>query len=142
MFSSYGAKVLGGIGTVRYRRFFAIGLGLALVLSLLLTPLGFETRPLSTVTLWGMVGLGAYSVGFVLRLVSLVLLMWNRRGFAAAVMGAVGQLLFYPIILIDLSGNFSSLPPPSAIPPIEIVAMVVSLVTIFFAINGLVKRIL
>jgi hypothetical protein len=85
---------------------------------------------MSSVTTSGLIGLSAYSVGFVLSLVSLALLLRNKRSLVAASLSVIGQALFLPIILIDLSGNFSSLPPPSVIPLIEIVTILVSLGTI------------
>jgi hypothetical protein len=124
---------------LQYRFPFAITLAVVLGLSLLLTPIGFETRALSTVSSLGFFGLGAYSIGFVLSLVSLVLLLAKRRGRVAGIMGAVGQILFLPIILSDLSGHFSSLPAPSAIPPTEVTTMLLSLVCIFFGVS-VVKR--
>ena len=71
---------------------------------------------MNTVTLWGLIGLGAYSVGFVLSLISLGLVIRNKWIFPAIAAGVVGQILFWPIILIDLAGKFSSLPAPQAIP--------------------------
>jgi hypothetical protein len=120
---------------MRSRGNFATSIGLALGLSLLLTPLGFETRPLSTVALAGMIGLGAYSAGFVLSLVSLVLTVRNKRTKFAATLGVAGQVLFYPIIFTDLFGKFSSLPAPPAIPATEVITFVLSLMAVFFALK-------
>jgi hypothetical protein len=124
---------------LQYRLPFAITLAAALGLSLLLTPIGFETRALSSVTSVGFFGLGVYSIGFVLSLVSLVLLLAKRRGRVAGFLGTVGQALFLPIILSDLSGHFSSLPAPSAIPPTEVITMLLALVNIFFGVSVMAK---
>jgi O-antigen ligase len=125
---------------MKFKRGFVISIIVALVLSLLLTPLGFETRPLSTVIFLGNLGLDAYLVGAILSVVSLVLVLRKNRFSLAATSGIAGQILFLPIILLDLTGNYSMLPPPQAIPPTEVATILASLTSIYIGLTALRRR--
>jgi hypothetical protein len=100
-----------------------------IVLDVLLTPAGrLETRPVAEVTVIGFITLGLLFVGLVLALISLVLLY--RRSRRAAVVAIVAAALYFPAALVDQTGLFSSLRPPTAIARLELAQAVVALVVI------------
>ncbi|HSS94938.1 MAG TPA: hypothetical protein VLR46_13250 [Candidatus Dormibacteraeota bacterium] len=99
------------------------------VLDILLTPpAGIETRPVSHVTGVGFVTLGLLFVGLALSIVSLVLLF--RGSPRAPAVAIVAAILFYPAVFAELTGHFSSVPPPTRIASIELVQSVVALIVI------------
>jgi|ERR1700674_245989 len=105
------------------------GLIAYIVLDILLTPAGqLETRPVADVTLFGFVTLGLLFVGLVLAVVSLILIYRGSR--RAAVVAIVAAALYFPAALVDQTGLFSSLRPPTAIARIELAQAVVALVVI------------
>jgi hypothetical protein len=99
------------------------------VLDILLTPVArIETRPVSHVTGIGFVTLGLLFVGLALSILSLVLLF--RSSPRAPAMAIVAAILFYPAVLAELTGHFSSFRPPTGIAWIEQVQSVVALIAI------------
>jgi hypothetical protein len=107
----------------------AIILVVYVVLDVLLTPLGgFETRDPAKVHVIGLAGLALLFLGLLLGIVAVVLLF--RRSGRAPVFAIVAAALYYPAFLTELTGTFSSLPPPTAIARIELVQAVVAAVAI------------
>jgi hypothetical protein len=95
----------------------------------LLTPVaGFETRPVAQVTTLGFITLGLLFVGLVLAIISLVLLF--RSSKRAPMLAIVAAVLYYPAVLAEQTGHFSSVHPPAAIERIELVQVVVALAVI------------
>lgn len=109
--------------------FLAITLVVYIVLDVLLTPLGgFETRDPAKVHVIGFAGLALLFVGLVLGVIALVLLF--RRSGRAPMFAVVAAVLYYPAFLTERTGNFSSLPAPTAIERLELVQAVVALIAI------------
>ena len=102
---------------------------LYVVLDVLLTPLGrLETRPVAQVTVIGFVTLALLFVGLVLALFALTLLY--RRSSRAAAVAIVAAVLYFPAVLADQTGLFSSLGPPGALAGVELAQAVVAIVVI------------
>jgi hypothetical protein len=97
------------------------------VLDILLTPVArIETRPVSHVTGLGFVTLGLLFAGLALSIVSLVLVFRGSR--RAALVAIIAAVLFFPAPLAELTGNFSSLRPPTGIAWIEVAQTVVAVI--------------
>jgi len=113
----------------------ALALGLALVVNvllvILLTPLGFESRPATDLKTVGYIAIGTIFVGLILDLASIVLLFMRVR--LASSLAIVGSILFFFPIFGDRLGSFFSLPIPPVINILEYVFFVVLLVTLFLA---------
>jgi len=101
------------------------------VLVILLTPIGFETRPATELKTVGYIAIGTIFVGLVLDLASFVLLVGRPR--FASTLALVGSILFFFPIFGDRIGSFFSLPIPPVINILEYVFFVVLLVTLFLA---------
>jgi hypothetical protein len=109
------------------------GLVVALASGLLFTPLGpseYETRSAPSVTPIGGNGVDSLLAGLVLSVASIVLLF--RKARAALVLVIVG-LLFFPLLLLDLSRNFSPEPPTPVIADLELVTIGVAMAVLFLA---------
>jgi hypothetical protein len=107
----------------------AIALAAYIVLDVLLTPpAGLETRPVSHVTAIGFTVLGLLFVGLVLAIVSLVLLF--TRSLRAPTVAVVAAVLYFPAVLAEQTGNFSSVHAPAAIETVELIQTVVALIVI------------
>jgi hypothetical protein len=107
----------------------AADLALFLVLGFLLTPAGqLETRSPSKVTVLGIVTLVVYFVGLFAAIVALVLLF--RRSRRAPLLTVIAGVLYFPVMLADQTGAFSSLRPPAAITAVEWVEAIVALAAI------------
>jgi hypothetical protein len=99
------------------------------VLDVLLTPLGrLETRPVAEVTVIGFATLALLFAGLVLALFALNLLY--RRSSRAAAAAIVAAVLYFPAVVADQTGLFSSLRPPAAIAGVELVQAVVAIIVI------------
>jgi hypothetical protein len=109
----------------------AIALVVNLGLVLLLSPLGFESRPPSELKGVGYVAIGTIFAGVILDLASIVLLF--RRPRLGSLLAMVGSLLFFFPILGDQEGSFFSLPIPPVINTLEYIFVVVLVVTLFLA---------
>jgi hypothetical protein len=72
--------------------------------------------------------LGLLFVGLALAVLSLVLLF--RRSRRAPIVAIVAALLYFPAVLAEQTGHFSSIQAPTAIERIELVQVVVALVVI------------
>jgi hypothetical protein len=110
-------------------RILAATLVVYIVLDILLTPVApFETRPLEHVMGVGFATLGLLFVGLALAVLSLVLLFRGSR--RAAIVAIVSGVLYFPAVLAEQTGHFSSIQAPTAIERIELVQVVVALIVI------------
>ena len=109
----------------------AVVLVVNVVLIILLTPLGFETRPPSDLKPVGYVAIGTIFTGLILYLASIGLLF--RRVRLASMLAVVGSILFFLPIFGDQTGSFFSLPIPPVIHTLEYIDVVVLLVSLFLA---------
>ena len=116
-------------------RKFLIALAVALVVNvllvILLSPLGFETRPPTDLKTVGYIAIGTIFAGLILDLASIILLF--RRVRLASSLAIVGSLLFFIPIVGNKTGSFFSLPSPPVINTLEYIFIVVLLVTLFLA---------
>ena len=109
----------------------AVALAVNVALIILLTPLGFESRPATDLKTVGYIAIGTIFAALALDVASIALLF--RRARLASILAIVGSiLLFFPIIG-DQTGSFFSLPIPPVIHALEYTDVVVLLVTLFLA---------
>jgi hypothetical protein len=105
----------------------AVTLVAYIVCDVLLTPpAGLETRPVSHVTGLGFVVLGLLFVGLILAIISLVMLF--RRSQRTAMTAIVAAVLYFPAVLAEQTGHFSSVQAPAAIEAVELIQTAVSLI--------------
>src|SRR5438874_6233197 len=109
----------------------ALALVVNVLLVILLTPLGYETRPATDLKTVGYIAIGTIFAGLILDLASIVLLFMRVR--LASSLAIVGSILFFFPIFGDRIGSFFSLPIPPVIDALEYVFFVVLLVTLFLA---------
>ena len=109
----------------------AVALVVNVLLVILLSPLGFETRPPTDLKTVGYIAIGTIFAGLILDLASIILLF--RRVRLASSLAIVGSMLFFIPIVGDQTGSFFSLPIPPVINTLEYVFIVVLLVTLFLA---------
>jgi hypothetical protein len=100
---------------------------------ILLTPLGFETRPQSDLKPFGYIAIVSIFVGLALDLASIGLLFKKARVRLASGLSIASSILFFLIILVDKTGSFFSAPIPPAINTLEYLFLVVLVVTLFLA---------
>jgi hypothetical protein len=113
-------------------RSLAIGLVVAVVLALLLTPLGqLETRSITDATAIGLSTIVVFLVGLSLDIAAIVAL--SRRPLTASLIAIIGLLLYFPIFLADLTGLWSSEPAPPLITYLSIVTAIVHIGVLFLA---------
>ena len=104
------------------------------VIIILLTPIGFETRPTSALKPLGYIAITTIFVGLALDLASIVLLLFKRaRVRLASGLPIVTSVLFFLIILVDRTGSFFSVPIPPAIITLEYLLTAVLIVTLIVA---------
>jgi hypothetical protein len=101
------------------------------VLVILLTPLGFETRPATDLKTVGYIAIGTIFAGLILDLASIALLFTRVR--LASRLAIVGSLLFFFPVVGDRTGSFFSVPIPPVVDTLEYVFPVVLLVTLVVA---------
>jgi hypothetical protein len=106
-------------------------LAVGVVLAILLSPLGFERRPPSDLTLIGYVSIAAVAAGVVLDLVAILLIFRGVR--LASILAIVGSLAFLLPSITDKVGAFFSVPAPPVISVLEYMHLVVLLVTLLLA---------
>jgi hypothetical protein len=110
-------------------RVLALTLAAYIVCDILLTPpAGLETRPVSHVTGLGFTVLGMLFVGLALAIVSLVLLF--RRSLRATTVAIVAAVLYFPAVLAEQTGNFSSVRAPAAIETVELIQTAIALLVV------------
>jgi hypothetical protein len=104
------------------------------VIIILLTPIGFETRPISALKTLGYIAITTIFVGLALDLTSIVLLLFKRaRVRLASSLVIVSSVLFFLIISVDRTGSFFSVPIPPAINTLEYLLTAVLIVTLIIA---------
>ena len=109
----------------------AVALVVNIVLVILLTPLGFESRPATYLKTVGYIAIGTIFTGLALDVASFALLF--RRVRFASILAIVASILFFFPIVGDRADAFFSLPIPPAIETLEYIFVVVLLVTLFLA---------
>jgi hypothetical protein len=109
----------------------AVALVVNVLLIILLTPLGFETRPATDLKTVGYIAIGTIFAALILDVASFALLF--RRVRLASSLAIVGSILLFFPILGDQAGSFFSLPIPPVIHTLEYISVVVLLVTLFLA---------
>ena len=109
----------------------AIALAVNVALIILLTPLGFETRPATALKTVGYLAIGTIFAALALDVASIALLF--RRARLASILAIVGSFLLLFPIFGDRMGSFFSLPIPPVINILEYLLFVVLLVTLFLA---------
>jgi hypothetical protein len=128
-----GAEPLNGRALEMKRSKGALALAATMVLNVvlvvLLTPLGFESRPPTDLKIVGYVAIGTIFVGLVLDLASIILLFWRVR--LASSLAIIGSILFFFPNVADQTGSFFSLPRPPVINILEYVFTVVLVATLF-----------
>ena len=111
----------------------AVALAVNVLLVILLTPLGFETRPATYLKTVGYLAIGTIFAGLILDLASIALLF--KRVRLASSLAIVGSVLFFFPIFGDQAGSFFSLPIPPVIQALEYIFIPVLLVTLFLALK-------
>jgi hypothetical protein len=109
----------------------AVALVVNVLLIILLTPLGFESRPATDLKTVGYIAIGTIFAALILDVASFALLF--RRVRLASSLAIVGSILLFFPIFGDQAGSFFSLPIPPAIHTLEYISVVVLLVTLFLA---------
>jgi hypothetical protein len=104
---------------------------LNVVLVILLTPLGFESRPTADLKVVGYAAIAIIFTGLILDVASIILLFWKTRW--ASLVAIIASILFFFPIVGDLAGYFFSIPIPPVIRTLEYIFTVVLLVTVFLA---------
>lgn len=113
-------------------RSLAIGLAVAVVLAVLLTPLGrLETRSLADATAIGLSTIVLFLVGLALDVAAIAVLF--RRPRTASMLAFIGLILYFPIFLADLTGQWSSQPAPPVITYLSIATAIVDVGVLFLA---------
>ena len=114
-------------------RALAVALVVNVVIVILLTPVGFESRPPADLKTVGLIAIGTIFTGLALDIASFALLF--RRARLASGLAIVGAILFFFPIVGDQIGAFFSLPTPPVINTLEYIFVPVLLVTLFLASN-------
>lgn len=101
------------------------------VIIILLTPIGFETRPISALKTLGYIAITTIFVGLALDLTSIVLILFKKaRVRLASSLAIISSVLFFLIISVDRTGSFFSVPIPPAINTLEYILTSVLVVTL------------
>src|SRR5208283_4324396 len=103
------------------------------VVIILLTPIGFETRPQSALKPLGYIAITTIFVGLALDVASIVLLFKRVRVRSASSLAIISSVLFLLVVFVDRTGSFFSVPIPPAINTLEFLFTAVLLVTLFVA---------
>jgi hypothetical protein len=130
------SNISNGAGTKFSRNaiILAIVMIVNVVIIILLTPIGFETRPISALKTLGYLAIVTIFVGLALDLTSIVLLLFKRvRVRLASGLAIISSVLFFLIISVDRTGSFFSVPIPPAINTLEYIFTAVLIVTLFIA---------
>jgi hypothetical protein len=125
-----------GTGTKLSRNaiIFVIVMIVNVVIIILLTPIGFETRPISALKTLGYIAITTIFIGLALDLASIVLLLFKRgRVRLASGLAIISAVLFFLIISVDRTGAFFSAPIPPAITTLEYLLTAILIVTLFIA---------
>jgi hypothetical protein len=111
----------------------AVALVVNVLLVILLTPLGFESRPATYLKTVGYIAIGTIFTGLALDVASFALLF--RRARLASSLAIVASILFFFPIIGDEAGAFFSLPIPPVINTLEFIFVPVLLITLFLALR-------
>ena len=122
-----------GIKFSKYAIILAIVMIVNVVIIILLTPIGFETRPQSHLKTLGYVAITTIFVGLALDLTSIVLLFKRVRVRLASSLVIISSVAFLLVILVDRTGSFFSVPIPPAINTLEYLFAAVLIVTLIIA---------
>jgi hypothetical protein len=106
-------------------------LAASVILAVLLSPLGFERRPPTDLTLIGYLSIGAVAAGILFGLAAIILVF--RRVRLAAILAIVGSVVFLVPSVTDKAGVFFSAPAPPVISTLEYVHVGVLLLTLLLA---------
>jgi uncharacterized membrane protein YhaH (DUF805 family) len=109
----------------------AVALVVNVLLVILLTPLGFESRPATYLKTVGYIAIGTIFTGLALDVASFALLF--RRARLASMLAIVASILFFFPVVGDRTGAFFSLPIPPVIEALEYIFVPVLLITLFLA---------
>ncbi len=129
------SKISKGTGTKfsRYAIILAIVMIVNVVIIILLTPIGFETRPTSALKTLGYIAITTIFVGLALDLTSIVLLFKRIRVRLASSLVIISSVAFLLVVLVDRTGSFFSVPTPPAINHLEYIFAPVLIVTLIIA---------
>lgn len=105
------------------------------VIIILLTPIGFETRPQSDLKPLGYIAIATIFVGLALDLASIGLLLIRVRVKLASSLAILSSVLFFLIIFVDRTGSFLSVLIPPAINTLEYLFILVIIATLFIALK-------
>src|SRR5260221_13608482 len=108
---------------------------LHLIWTFLLTPLGLEPRPFVSITPIGWLSLVLIFTVVGLDIAALVLV--GRRPRTAFLLAAVGPFLFIGPVIGDQIGLFATLPAPSQITVLELLAVATQIAILYVAVRGL-----
>ncbi len=103
------------------------------VVIILLTPIGFETRPQSDLKTLGYFAITAIFVGLAMDLASIGFLFKRVRVRLASGLAIASSILFFLIVSVDRTGSFFSVPIPPAINTLEDILIIVLIVTLVVA---------
>ena len=103
------------------------------VIIILLTPIGFETRPTSALKTLGYIAITTIFVGLAMDLTSIVLLFKRIRVRLASSLVIISSVAFLLVVLVDRTGSFFSVPTPPAINHLEYIFAAVLIVTLIIA---------
>jgi len=104
------------------------------VIIILLTPIGFETRPQSHLKTLGYLAISTIFIGLAMDLASIILLLFKRaRVRLASGLPIVSSVFFLLVIFVDRTGSFFSVPTPPAINTLEYLFTAVIIVTLITA---------
>jgi uncharacterized membrane protein YhaH (DUF805 family) len=109
----------------------ALALMMNVLVIILLTPLGFETRPPSDLKTVGYIAIGTIFAGLILYIASIGLLF--KRVRLASSLAIVASILFLFPIIGDQTGSFFSLPIPPLVNTLEYILTVLLIVTLLLA---------
>jgi hypothetical protein len=107
-------------------------LALNVVLAVLLTPLGFESRPPTNLTNVGYIAIGTVFAGLILDVAAIILLFRGRIRLGS-ILAIIGSILFVFPNVVDRTGSFFTLPIPPVVSILEYAFMAALLVTLFLA---------
>jgi hypothetical protein len=100
---------------------------------ILLTPIGFESRPQSALEPLGYIAIASIFIGLALDLASIVLLFKRTRVRLASGLSIVSSIMFFLIIFVDRTGSFFSVPIPAAIITLEYLFIALLIPTLIVA---------
>jgi len=98
---------------------------------ILLTPAGFETRPLNGITTLGYATLVLIFIGLAMIVISLILL--PRNPHRSSMLAIAGLILYFPALVTDRTGYFAAQASPDAITVVEIIQAIIAIMGLIFA---------